>query len=347
MEFLRRRLGLILQVLVSVLVIAWLSRIVDWGEVWQKMRSMDPGWIFLGIICFIPVLLIVSFRWRMLLAVHGIHLRFWRVLELTMIGQFFGTIGLGTTGGDVAKVFYAARAVPTQRAAAAFTIIVDRVIGLMALLLFGGALALSQSKLLYSSKLALTPGLPDPKWVTSLFFLFAIGGIGAGIAATLGPYVMAMPKLRDLAKRLPFLSRGASIFRAYEVTASAVGTNILALIISIPSHVCITIMGYCVIRAMAIPIDDPMPLFAMIAMVNMLVALPISVGGIGVRESLFIAYLGLLGIDKSHATAFSITCFVMNLFWCLAGGPFYFLYRHETHTPPPDVAEVEPIFSER
>lgn len=346
MEFLRRRLGLILQILVSVLVIAWLSRIVDWGEVWLKMRSMDPGWIALGLLCFVPVLLIVSYRWRMLLAVHGIHLRFWRVLELTMIGQFFGTIGLGTTGGDVAKVFYAARAVPTRRAAAAFTIVVDRVIGLVALLLFGVVLALSQSKLLFASKLALTPGLPDPKWVTRIFFLFAIGGVGAGLAATLGPCVMAMPKLRNLAKRLPVLNRGAPIFRAYEVTARAIGTNLLALIISIPSHVCITLMGYCVIRAMGLT-PDPMPLFAMIAMVNMLVALPISVGGIGVRESLFIAYLGLLDIDKSHATAFSITCFVMNLFWCLAGGPFYFLYRHETHTPAPNVAEVEPIFSEK
>jgi uncharacterized membrane protein YbhN (UPF0104 family) len=106
-------------------------------------------------------------------------------------------------------------------------------------------------------------------------------------------------------------------------------------------------MGYCVIRAMGIPVADPVPLFAMIAMVNMLVALPISVGGIGVRESLFVAYLGLLGVDPSHATAFSLTCFVMNLFWSLAGGPFYFLYRHETHTPPPNVEEVEPIFAEK
>ena len=55
----------------------------------------------------------------------------------------------------------------------------------------------------------------------------------------------------------------------------------------------------------------------------------------------------LLGVDKDHAFAFSITCFAMTLLWSLAGGPFYFLYRHETHTPPPDVAEVEPIFSDK
>jgi glycosyltransferase 2 family protein len=346
MEFLRRRLGLILQVIVSVLVIAWLSRIVNWGEVWLKMRSMDPGWIFLGLLCFMPVLLIVSYRWQMLLAVHGIHLRFWRVLELTMIGQFFGTIGLGTTGGDVAKVFYAARAVPKQRAAAAFTIIVDRVIGLMALLLFGSVLVLSRWSLLYAHVPPVKPGHLDPRWATRVFFLIAAVGIGGGIAATLGPYIMAVRFLRESSKKIPLLHRGTSVFRAYEATARAFGTNLLALIISIPSHVCVTLMGYCVIRAMSIPVD-PVPLFAIIAMVNMLVALPISVGGIGVRESLFIAYLNLLGVDPDHATAFSITCFVMSLFWCLAGGPFYFLYRHETHTPPPDVTEVEPIFSER
>ena len=345
MEFLRRRIGLILQILVSVLIVAWLRRVIDWSTVWSHMRTMNAAWIITGLFCFIPVLLIVSWRWRLLLSVHGINLRFWRVLELTMIGQFFGTIGLGTTGGDVAKVFYAARAVPNRRAAAAFTIVVDRVIGLIALLLFGCALAVSQSKLLFSDHVSLAPNLISPKAATSIFFLFALGGVGAGIAATLAPFLMQVSSIRNLAKRLPLLHRGASIFRAFETTGRAVGTNIAALLVSIPSHVFSTFMAYCVLLAMGLT-PDILPVFAIIAMVNMLVALPISVGGIGVRESLFIAYLGLLGIDKEHATAFSITCFAMNLFWSLAGGPFYFLYRHETHTPPPNAAEVEPIYSE-
>ena len=104
-----------------------------------------PGWIVAACFCFAPVLLIVSWRWRMLLAVHGVHLAFWRIFELTMIGQFFSAFGVGTTGGDVIKIFYAARAVPQRRAAVAFTVIVDRVIGFVALLLFGVLLSISQS----------------------------------------------------------------------------------------------------------------------------------------------------------------------------------------------------------
>ena len=68
MEFLRRRIGLILQTLVSALIIAWLMKIVDWRLVWSHVRTMETAWIVTGILCFAPVLFIISWRWRMLLA---------------------------------------------------------------------------------------------------------------------------------------------------------------------------------------------------------------------------------------------------------------------------------------
>jgi uncharacterized protein (TIRG00374 family) len=104
---------------------------------------MEIGGLAAGFACFLPVLLIVSWRWRMLLGVHGVHLRFWRIFELNMIGQFFSAFLVGTTGGDVFKIFYVARAVPQRKAAVAFTVIVDRVIGMIALLLFGVALSIT------------------------------------------------------------------------------------------------------------------------------------------------------------------------------------------------------------
>jgi len=105
------------------------------------------------------------------------------------------------------------------------------------------------------------------------------------------------------------------------------------------------LMGYCVLRSLNISV--PLVAFcAILAIVNMLIALPISISGLGVREVLFVTFFGLLHIDADHATAFSLTYFTLNLIWCLLGAPFYFLYRHETHAPPPDAAVGEPIFSE-
>ena len=337
MEFLRRRLGLILRTLVSVVLIAWLLRKMDWPELWPIMRTVDVGWLLVGFVCFTPVLFVVSWRWRMLLGVHQVHLPFWRVFELTMIGQLFSAFLLGTTGGDVVKIFYVARAVPQRRSAVAFTVIVDRVIGLVALLLFGVALSSTQLSILLSKH--------EVKLFTSVFYLAALAAVVGAIGASFGPYLLKRPSVRSLIKRLPLIHRGTSLFNAYETTARALKINCIALIGSFPSHFSIALMGYCIFRALHL--EGPALLFFSILMiVNMLIALPISIGGLGLREYLFITYFALLGIDRTHAFAFSITFFAFNTLWSLAGSPFYFLYRHQTHTPSPSVAEVEPIFSE-
>jgi uncharacterized protein (TIRG00374 family) len=345
MEFLRRRLGLIFRTLISVALITWLVKKVDWPQLWSILRTVDVNWLVAAFLSFTPVLLVVSWRWRMLLGVHGVHLRYWRVLELTMIGQFFSAFLVGTTGGDVIKIFYVARAVPNRKAAVAFTVIVDRVIGLIALLLLGVLLSFTQLHLLLSR--------PDTKAATGTFYLFAVGGVVASVLACLGPYALNHEGLRSLINRLPLINKGASLLNAYETTARAFKVNVIALLGSVPSQACVLVVGYCILRAMNLETEklyQPgfiLAFASIMAMVNMLIALPVSIAGLGVREALFIMFFGLIGIDKEHAVAFSLTFFAINLLWSAAGGPFYFLYRHETHTPPPDVAQVDPIFSQQ
>jgi uncharacterized membrane protein YbhN (UPF0104 family) len=338
MEFIRRRLGLIVRALVSILLIAWLVRKVNWPQLWAIVREMNLGWLFASFICFTPVILIVSWRWRLLMSVHGVRLPFWRIFELNMIGQFFSAFLLGTTGGDVFKIFYAARAVPERRAAVAFTVVVDRAIGMMALLFFGVALSFTQLPLLLST--------PGTRVATGSFYLFAVGGLAAAILGTCGPILLRHASIRSFIKKLPFIHRGTSIFAAYEKSALAISTNLTALAVSLPSHLCVLAMGYSIISAMH-RTPPLLPFCSILLMVNMLIALPVSISGFGVREGLFIMFFGLLHIDRNHAFAFSLTFFALNLFWSLIGGPFYFLYRHQTHTPAPSAAEVEPIFSQQ
>jgi len=338
MEFLRRRLGLIFRTLVSVLAITWVVRTNNWSKVWENVLTMDVIWLVAAVACFIPTLLIVSWRWRMLLAVHDVHMRYWRTFELTMIGQFFSTVGVGTTGGDVFKIFYVARAVPQKKAAVAFTVVVDRVIGLVALLVFGSVFSFMKLPLLFSQH--------DTRSLTFTFYFFALGGVVASLVTCASPYLWQHQGLQTLLKRLPFVHKGAAIFTAFERSARAIGINVIALIGSIPSHMCILAMGYCILRAMHL-YPDLLAFCAIMAIVNMLIALPVSISGMGVRETLFTLFFVLIGIDKAHAVAFSLTYFCLTILWCLMGAPFYFLYRHETHAPAPHVEEVDPIFSQQ
>jgi uncharacterized membrane protein YbhN (UPF0104 family) len=337
MEFLRRRLGLIVRAAVSVLAVWYVIHTNNWSLVWANILTMDVRWLLFGALFFIPTLLIVSWRWRLLLAVHDVHMRFWRVFELTMIGQFFSTVGVGTTGGDVFKIFYVARAVPERRTAVAFTVIVDRVIGLIALLLFGVVFSFFRLHVLLSQ--------PETKGFTGTFYIFALVAAVGAIGASLGPMFLTHPTVVALGRKLPMADRRRKLYGAYDRTARAVGVNLLALVISLPSHFAVTVLGYCVMCAMGEP-PDFVTFCAIMAIVNMLIALPLSISGIGLREFLFPKFLALVGISSDHAVTFSLTYFAISIFWNLVGAPFYFFYRHETHSPAPQVDEVRPIFSE-
>ena len=63
-------------------------------------------------------------------------------------------------------------------------------------------------------------------------------------------------------------------------------------------------------------------------------ALPISIGGAGLREGLFIKILGALySTPESIATLVSLSGFMMQVFWSLVGGAAYLGYRATTSTP--------------
>jgi uncharacterized protein (TIRG00374 family) len=339
MEFLRRRLGLILRVAVSVLCAYLVVRSANWSNVWHNVHTMDFRWLLAAFLVYAPTLLIVSWRWRLLLGAHGVFLKFWRVFELNMIGQFFSAFLVGTTGGDVVKIFYVARNVPAKKAAVGFTVIVDRVIGMVAMLVLGVALSFTQLSLLMSTHFT--------RAFTGTFYLFAVGGAVASIGATIAPLFLKRPAIRALLEKLPFASRVSKVLAAYEVTARSFGRNLIALIVSIPSQLCILLLGYCIVCAMHItPVPPLLAFCSIMTIVNMLIALPVSMNGVGVRELLFKSFLGLLGIDGNTAVTFSLTFFVLNLAWSLLGGAFYHLYRHETHTPAPHVSEDQPILSQ-
>jgi uncharacterized membrane protein YbhN (UPF0104 family) len=299
---------------------------------------MNVRWLAVSFLAFLPTILIVSWRWRLLLGAHGVFLKFWRVLELNMIGQFFSAFLVGTTGGDVVKIFYVARNVPAKKAAVGFTVIVDRVIGMVAMLFLGVALSFTQLPLLLSNHFT--------RAFTGTFYFFAIGGAVASVGATVAPLFLKRPAIRALLEKVPFASRVSKVLAAYEVTAHSFGRNVLALIVSIPSQLCILLMGYCIVLAMQLPAPPLLAFCSILTIVNMLIALPVSMNGVGVRELLFKSFLGLLGIDGNTAVTFSLTFFVLNLVWSLLGGAFYHLYRHETHTPAPHVSEDQPILSQ-
>jgi uncharacterized membrane protein YbhN (UPF0104 family) len=80
-------------------------------------------------------------------------------------------------------------------------------------------------------------------------------------------------------------------------------------------------------------------IYCVMPIVATVTALPISIGGAGLREGLFIQILGALySTPESIATLVSLSGFMMQVFWSLVGGAVYLGYRGSTKTP---LAEIE------
>ena len=97
----------------------------------------DWRFLFFGFAAVFGAVLITFFRWRLLNRALGIPQTVRNALRLGFIGYLFNFLPVGIVGGDVVKGVMLARRYPESKAACAAGIVMDRVLGLYVMFLFG------------------------------------------------------------------------------------------------------------------------------------------------------------------------------------------------------------------
>jgi len=93
--------------------------------------------------------------------------------------------------------------------------------------------------------------------------------------------------------------------------------------------------GYCIARGIGLPVGY-LELLVIITVAICVTSLPISIGGHGVREGIFVlmfAAFGAIALEseggRENAILFSVLFFAVPLVWSLVGGVLYLTFRHE------------------
>jgi uncharacterized membrane protein YbhN (UPF0104 family) len=81
-----------------------------------------------------------------------------------------------------------------------------------------------------------------------------------------------------------------------------------------------------VAAAIQLPVEFS-DLFLFVPLLYLAVLLPLSLNGIGIRESVFVIFSASWGISSADAVAFSLTVFTLNLAGSLVGGIIYWFDR--------------------
>jgi len=294
-------------------------------EMANIIRHADHMWLFAGFACYGVVEILAGIRWQILLRIQGISLGWVRLSMLLLIGVFFNYFIPGGTGGDVVKIFYLLKETPGKRSAALLTVLMDRLVGLIALIFMAGFLIAARWSWLVS-----TPNTAKAVWSCLILLGSAVFGVGFSLIVSRFGLVHKLPA------RLPGRDRLAEMALAYDLHAKAWRPMLSAFALSIGAHIAYFAVFYCPalsFHASNVRIPTFGELCAIMPVVNTILGMPISIGGLGLREGLFKLFFGqLCGVDDAVAVVMSSAGYLLTMAWGLIGGVIYLFYRSSEHT---------------
>ncbi|MEP6671058.1 MAG: lysylphosphatidylglycerol synthase transmembrane domain-containing protein [Chthoniobacter sp.] len=294
------------------------------AEMATTLSNANPWWLFLGFAMYGVVEFFAGWRWQILLRVQGITLSWFRIFSLLLIGVFFNFFIPGGTGGDVIKIFYLLKETPGKRTVALLSVLVDRLVGLIALAVFAAVLIAADWQWLMSST-------EVSRYVWPALFI-----LGSSFAGLHGAYlVTSRGWIHRLPARMPGRDKIAELALAYNLYGRAWRPTLAAFGLSFIAHLAYFAVFYCTGQALRHS-GLRMPTFgemcAIMPVVNTLSAMPISLGGLGVREGLFQIFLNrLCGVRETDAVLISSTGYLLTFCWGLIGGAIYLFYRPTDH----------------
>lgn len=301
------------------------------SELWHTLRMVSPGAFGLSLIFMGGTIALGVVRWRLALQVQGLHLPMARVAEISLVAHFFNSFLLGSTGGDLLKAYYVARETHHKKAEAVVTVLVDRLLGLFAMLCFAMVMMVVNLGLLRQHA-----RLEAIAWLIVLMWL-AAGGATA--LAFWGALPERWPWIWRLFRRLPageFVQRAVDACRRFGGD-SAFLTRVLSL------SMCLNIVNVFQILALAAGLNLHVPVqawFVIVPTIVCLAALPVTPSGLGVRENLYVLMLTVpeIGVDATRALAVSLLAYAGSLIWSMIGGVVYAFRKDRDHLPEVDEA---------
>ena len=326
----RRWLWLSLRGLVTVGIVAFLFYKVDWSQLVAKMKQADYRWLALACLCFGAAAMFGAVRWWLLLRIQSIVLPLRVVATLTLIGQFFNSFMFGSVGGDVVKALYLYRYAPGQKTHATLSVLIDRALGLFILLCGSLAVLPWQLRSLHGTETA----------NAALVALIVVFGtmIAGGVVLFFTPFHRAPAQLQALWKRVPHHRVAELVVSGFRQHGAAPGLTLGSVAAGIAVTLVLIAGGYCIALGIGLPVGY-LQLLIIVTVAICVTSLPISIGGHGVREGIFVlmfAAFGAIAIEgeggRENAILFSVLFFAIPLVWSLVGGVLYLTVRHE-HRP--------------
>lgn len=275
---------------------------------------------------------VCSFRWYELAKIINVKLSMFEALSLTWQGYFFSlVIPGGAIGGDVVKMgVLSRRTAKGEKLEGAFSILMDRIIGMIALflivlLILGPAVPL-----------LLKIQVPEVTLSESVIYLWIIAlaglclaGLGASLAVFFHRFFFALPLIGPMMRWGDKLTKGmiTRMTAATDIYKKSTGKLTLLTIVSIFFvHLMCVLVFYFLMQGVGCTNDITiLNLVAAVAIGNVVGLIPIFPAGVGGRDVATITILVAAGLSAGEAKTGQLIYTAIVIAFNLIGGLFFIL----------------------
>jgi len=305
----KKDITFIIKIIGTITIFWFLFNSIDLSAVLDSLKNVQKTYIFAVFCILLAQVLVANFRWKIVLSQINIFASFKEVLKILWIGLFFNQVLPSTIGGDAFRGYYLYKKDNTI-VDAVMSVMLDRMIGLISLVLIV---------------------------IATLFFVLDIvnepiarlGILTISIGATLTLFFVLS---------LDFLTQNFLHIKLFKGLYSlAIQGRKLVLTISpgiklVATGILIHSLTLIVYMLLSIGMNLDVNLFEFVIILpilNLLMIVPISLAGWGLREGVMVIGLGYIGVSPENAFALSILYGILLfltslpglLIWLLSGKP--------------------------
>jgi glycosyltransferase 2 family protein len=312
-----RRYGLMaFKLAVSVALLWFLFSRIDVGRLWTTARTASVPWLLIAMSIYAVAVVASVWRWHLLLDAQGVHVQKTRLAGSYLVALFFNNFLPSNIGGDVVRIRDTARPAGSMTLAAA-VVLVDRILGLMGLVLVAACGATVAAGAAGGAARAALPIVPA--WLWAGFFIGA--GLSApavlapaGFGRMLQPLRVIHPEWID--SRIETITGVLSRFR--DRPSALAGCFSAAVFVQAA-----TVIFYLAVAfALRIPIS-PWDLAVIVPLSFVVQMAPVSINGFGVREATFTLYFARLRLPIESALLVSLVPTALVMLFSLSGAAVY------------------------
>lgn len=308
-----KRLWQVLRILIAIGLLIWLGRRVNLAELISGIKTAKGGFLSLALLAYILYFLIATLRWRLISFTQRLNHPFKTLFSIYFIAFLFNNILPTTMGGDVIRLAYTQE--KGKGTIALSVVVVDRIMGMIGLFFLASFSSLflflksGESRFLIPILIGLLVALIA---VVALFFHPVYQFLSKGI------------------ERIRVFNLGERLGRAYyEINKyrRAPGVLALAFLLSLGVQVSVALAWWLIGYSAG---GDTSILWYLlyIPVVTVIAMIPITLGGLGLRETSFFGLFTSAGLlTKTQAITTASLNLGIIIGFCIIGGILFIILK--------------------